>query len=525
MRFTSPLPGATIGLTTIMREASVLELDAGYHPVPPISSNRPATFAPSPSDLYAIHALMVLIIPCKDEHPTTLLGVLQGIPHPCTILLVSASRDPAQYDAEAALLRDFCLPGARRGLAVHQRDPVASIALAAAGMPLSLFDDAGAVRAGKGEGMILGTAVALALFPELRYVGFLDADAKMPGAPHEYCRVYATGFALHHASRPHDNGEDEDVMVRIHWGSKPKPRKDGSGGLDFGVAEGRSSRIVNEWMNRFVQAAGGGGSGEDKLVTTGNAGEHAMTMSLARKLQFAGGYAIEPFHYVDLFVRQMRAAASASASACPSPASVGVPGGYDSDVVDTLHLSVPMTRSSSSSSSGSGSGSGSGSWTNSSANSVRSMATSDSSADAGLSRTDMVGRRRLRGVALPLESSPVQVVQIKTINAHIHRETDHAHVRNMWKMGLGTLYHHLLPAYIQSSSVRQDIDVVQRMVRLREDMEAFVVENNREFGETTSKGQPLLPEPRVYPALENLDMEVLRKTLESRRGSLVRFGF
>lgn len=524
MRITNPLPGATIGLTTIMREASVLELDAGYHPVPPISDTPPATFAPSPSDLYAIHALMALIIPSKDEDPTTLLGILQGIPHPCTILLVSASRDPAQFDAETALLRDFCLPGARRGLAVHQRDPVASIALAAAGMPLSLFDDAGAVRAGKGEGMILGTAVALALFPELRYVGFLDADAKMPGAPNEYCRVYATGFALHHASRPHNDGEeDEDVMVRIHWGSKPKPRKDGSGGLDFGVAEGRSSRIVNEWMNRFVRAAGGGG--EDKLVTTGNAGEHAMTMSLARKLHFAGGYAIEPFHYVDLFVRQMRAAAAASA--CPSPASVGMLGGYDSDVVDALHLSVPMTRSSSSSttSSGSGSGSGSGSWTNSSANSVRSMATSDSSADAGPSRTDMVGRRRLHGRALPLESSPVQVVQIKTINAHIHRETDDAHVRSMWKMGLGTLYHHLLPEYIQSSSVRQDTDVVQRMERLRIDMEAFVQENNREFGETAPKGQPLLPEPRVYPALETLDMEVLRKTLESGRGSLVTFGF
>lgn len=518
MRITNPLPGATIGLTTIMREASVLELDAGYHPVPPTSTAPPATFAPSLSDLYAIHALMVLIIPCKDEDPTTLHRVLQGIPAPCTILLVSASRDRAQYNAEAALLRDFCLPGGRRGLAIHQRDAVASVALAAAGMPLSLFDDdAGAVRPGKGEGMILGTAVALALFPEMRYVGFLDADAKMPGPPHEYCRVYATGFALHHASHPNNHDDDDDVMVRIHWGSKPKPRKDGSGGLDFGVAEGRSSRIVNEWMNRFVQAAGGGGA-EDKLVTTGNAGEHAMTMSLARKLQFAGGYAIEPFHYVDLFIRQMRAAAAASAS--PSPASVGVPGGYDSDVVDTLHLSVPMTRSSSNSTTGSGSGSGSGSWTNSSANSVRSMATSDSSADAAHSRTDMVARR-----PRPLESSPVQVVQIKTVNAHIHRETDDAHVRNMWKMGLGTLYHHLLPAYILSSSVRQDVDMVQRMERLRADMDAFVAENNREFGETTPAGQPLLPEPRVYPALETLNMEVLREMLESRRGTLVRFGF
>ncbi|KAK0752732.1 mannosyl-3-phosphoglycerate synthase [Schizothecium vesticola] len=464
MRITNPFPGATIGLTTIMREASVLELDAGYHPGPPIrrlshqdSDEAPATFAPSPSALYAIHAFMVLIIPCKNEDPSTLLGVLQGIPHPCTILLVSASRDPAQYDAEAALLRDFCRPGGRRGLAIHQRDPVASAALAAAGMAPSLFDYAGAVRTGKGEGMILGTAVALALFPELRYVGFLDADAKMPGAPHEYCRVYATGFALHHAtSRPHKN-DDDDVMVRIRWGSKPKPRKDGSGGLDFGVAEGRSSRIVNEWMNRFVRAAGGGG-GEDKIITTGNAGEHAMTMSLARKLQLAGGYAIEPFHFVDLFMRQMRATAAASASACPSPASLGVPG-YDSDVVDTLHLSL----------------------------------------------------------------SPIQVVQIKTINAHIHRETDDAHVRNMWKMGLGTLYHHLLPQYIQSPYVRQD--VAERMLRLRADMEAFVEENNREFSETTPKGQPLLPEPRVYPALETLDMEVLRKTLESSRGSLVRFGF
>ena len=132
-------------------------------------------------------------------------------------------------------------------------------------------------------------------------------------------------------------------------------------------------------------------------------------------------------------------------------------------------------------------------------------------------------RRRLRGDDLPLEWSPVQVVQIKTINAHIHRETDDAHVRNMWKMGLGTLYHHLLPQCIQSPYVQQD--VAERMVRLRADMEAFVEENNREFGETTPKGESLLPKPRVYPALETLDMGVLHKTLESSRGSLVRFGF
>ncbi|KAK1827001.1 mannosyl-3-phosphoglycerate synthase [Podospora conica] len=497
MRITNPLPGATIGLTTIMREAPVLELEAGFHPAPPFSSEpdsdsnpRPATFAPSPTALHAIHSQMAIIIPCKNEDPATLHGVLQGIPHPCTILLISAST-PTQYAAEAAVLSSFCLPGRRRGLALHQRDPVASAALSAAGMASSLFDPAtGAVRAGKGEGMILGTAVVLALFPQLRYIGFLDADAKVPGAPHEYCRSLS-------------RGDDDDVMVRIHWGSKPKPRKDGSGGLDFGVAEGRSSRIVNEWMNRFVQATGeGGGGGEDKMVTTGNAGEHAMTVSLAKKLQFAGGYAIEPFHYVDLFVRH------------------GVPG-HDGDVVDTLHLSTPMTRSNSNSTTGSGSGG----WTDSVADSVRSMATSSSSPDAagcysGRSRTPDC---QARSDDIPLELSPVRVVQIKTINAHIHRETDDAHVRNMWKMGLGTLYHHLLPEYIRSPYVRQGVR--ERMVQLRTDMEAFVEANNREFGDTASEGQPLLPEPRVYPALQTLDMEVLRKMLESGDGSLQRFWF
>jgi mannosyl-3-phosphoglycerate synthase len=37
------------------------------------------------------------------------------------------------------------------------------------------------------------------------------------------------------------------------------------------------------------------------VIATGNAGEHAMTLDLGLKLRLAGGFAVEPYEYLDLF--------------------------------------------------------------------------------------------------------------------------------------------------------------------------------------------------------------------------------
>lgn len=131
-----------------------------------------------------------------------------------------------------------------------------------------------------------------------KYIGFVDADNFVPGSVQEYCRAFSAGMYLAQA---------EDAMVRINWSSKPKVE---DGKLHF-KPSGRSSEIVNHWLNRLLEKMDPIKTGNEKendeagrnLICTGNAGEHAMTISLALKLRVASGYAIEPFHFLDIFER------------------------------------------------------------------------------------------------------------------------------------------------------------------------------------------------------------------------------
>ena len=426
-----------------------MELDAGD-----VGTDSTALTLPGDEDdtvgipysvLSHIHSQMVIIVPCKNEPPETIRGVLKGIPQHCFILLVSNSaRDfpgDDRFAKEVAMLRNFCRFG-RKALAIHQKDPDAAAALEAAGMPELLGPD-GLVRNGKGEGMILGLAVVAALCPEKKYAGFVDADSKLPGSPHEYCRIYAAGFSMH-------PDPEENVMVRIHWASKPKAR---GSQIDFSVTEGRSSAIVNKWLNRCldvfwedIDTDGGPDDGDSVVVTTANAGEHALTMSMALKLRMAGGYAIEPFHYVDLLQRQLR------------------------------WLASPGTSSAASSSLGSASGSG-----------------SDTESVLGYPAT--------------LEAMGAKVLQIRSANPHIHNETDDSHVRAMWRVGLSTIYHHLLSL--------DDPEREEDITALRERMLAFVADDERKaLGRKADdvqlvlREEDLLPKPKVYPALEVLDFKI-----------------
>ena len=165
---------------------------------------------------------------------------------------------------------------------MHQRDPGLAAAFKAAGMP-ELIDSSGLVRAGKGEAMLIGMAVAA--MTGRHHVGYVDADNYVPGAVHEYCTAYAAG--LHLAGSPY-------AMVRISWHSKPKLRD----GRLFFSRRGRSSQVTNEWLNRLLAEHSGFGT---EVIATGNAGEHALSLALGTKLKLAGGFAVEPYEYVDLF--------------------------------------------------------------------------------------------------------------------------------------------------------------------------------------------------------------------------------
>ncbi|KAJ4385007.1 hypothetical protein N0V86_000612 [Didymella sp. IMI 355093] len=158
------------------------------------------------------------------------------------------------------------------------------------------------IRNGKGEAMMIGTA--LAKLRGKQFVGFIDADNFVPGAVHEYCKVFATGLyhALYGRIPPHADANSTDeqtlAMVRIKWASKPKIVD----GALVHQPSGRCSRVVNAWMNRLLTSLTGNSNHSD-LIQTANAGEHAMSTELALKLNFATGYAVEPYQLIDLWER------------------------------------------------------------------------------------------------------------------------------------------------------------------------------------------------------------------------------
>jgi mannosyl-3-phosphoglycerate synthase len=232
----------------------------------------------------AIQREMVVVVPCMDEMRGVIEGVLAGIPQHCLVVLVSnsARRPVDRYEIEVQTLEQFCQATGRSGLAVHQRDPDLAAAFAAAGLP-ELTDATGRVRAGKGEAMLVGLAIAA--LTGRQWVGYIDADNYSPGAVHEYVTAYAAG--LHLAANPY-------AMVRICWHSKPKLRD----GRLFFSRRGRSSEVINAFLNRLVAEYSGFGT---DVIDTGNAGEHAFGIDLGLRLRLAGGFAVEPFEYIDLF--------------------------------------------------------------------------------------------------------------------------------------------------------------------------------------------------------------------------------
>jgi mannosyl-3-phosphoglycerate synthase len=277
MRLADSFRSERFGAVRIHELQRVIELDSGT------SAEAGSRIVPLEA-LRSVESQMVIVVPCMNETRSVIEGVLSGIPHDCLIVLVSNSdrRPVDRYEIEAQTVEQFCRLAGRSALTIHQRDPGVAGAFKAAGMP-ELLDDDGLVHAGKGEAMLIG--MALAAMTGRRYVGYVDADNYVPGAVHEYCKAYAAGLQM--ADSPY-------AMVRISWHSKPKLRD----GRLFFTRKGRSSMITNEWLNRFLAEYSGFGT---EVIATGNAGEHAMSLDLGLKLRLAGGFAVEPYEYLDMF--------------------------------------------------------------------------------------------------------------------------------------------------------------------------------------------------------------------------------
>ena len=279
MRIEMPRYMERIGALRIYGVQKVLELTGGKSGGP--TADMPGIINVGRYELEDLESKMTIIVPVKNENPKVLEGVLSGIPHESFVIIVSnSSRNMIDhYRIEMDTVFHYYRLTKRPFLMVHQKDPVWSDALTEAGYPYLLGKD-GFVRDGKGEGMVLGLLLAKALGRE--YVGFIDSDNYIPGAVNEYVDVYSAGFYM--ARSPY-------VMVRICWPFKTKF----VGRRFYFRRRGRVSEITNKYINLLIARIT---RFETGIIKTSNAGEHAMTLKLAERIGYAGGFSIEPYELV-----------------------------------------------------------------------------------------------------------------------------------------------------------------------------------------------------------------------------------
>jgi mannosyl-3-phosphoglycerate synthase len=262
------------GLVKIYGLRRVLELDSGAAATTTVRM-KPEAWNVSSEAIRSVEQKMAIVLPIMNEDLKIFEGVLSGIPHDCLIIVVSNSQrgEIDSFRTEKDVVNRFCRATERNAIVVHQKDAVIAQALKEAGYS-EVLDKDGLVRNGKSEGMILG--IFLAMFSGREYIGFIDTDNYIPGAVWEYAKHYAAGFNL--LASPY-------AMVRILWRYKPKI----SGELYF-RRWGRVSEITNRHINHFIAAKT---NFETEIIKTANAGEHAMSLELAKRLTYAAGYGVE----------------------------------------------------------------------------------------------------------------------------------------------------------------------------------------------------------------------------------------
>lgn len=465
MRLTTSSKSTPIGNVEIHEVFRVIELDAGRSVGSSVSdapdggsSNSTRSHSTIPfsfESLRAIESQIAIVVPCMDEDRATLAGVLYGISNETLIVVVSNST-PTNFESECELLADFCKNTERLGLAVHQKDEGLARAFHAAGMSDTMMEprqqqtDPLRIRNGKGEGMMIG--VALSKLAGKQFIGFIDADNQVAGAVQEYCKVYAAGlhYALHCS-----NAIDPHAMVRIKWNSKPKV-KDNQ--LVF-EKSGRSSRVVNEWMNRLLCAIAEG-ENQDDIIQTGNAGEHAMNLDFAMELQFATGYAVEPFQLIDAW-EQFGAHLGA-------------------DNVERLHTAIATIADEE--------------------GTPTPTPTSSPEITPALSPV-FTAHSRLSTPPTPPEPRKVQIVQVETCNPHFHDTSKgEGHIGRMQVQGLSTIYHSTLTP-----------------PELRDHLRVYMKQS---FSSLVGPGGE--PEKlRAYPPMKHMDMAAFAQVVKEKSQLLV----
>lgn len=234
-------------------------------------------------ELQRVYRDMAVVIPVRSERLKLVEGVLCGVPHECQIIVVSNSpRKPVdRFAMEVDALNDFCQFVGKRALVVHQKDPALARAFESSGYK-SILNKNGMIHDGKAEGMLIATM--LARLAGKKYIGFVDADNYFPGAVEEYVREYATGFSI---------AQSDLSMVRIAWHSKPKIVESKLFFRKWGRSTANTNNLLNQLMSHYTGF-------ETEIIKTGNAGEHALSMDLAMKLDYSAGYSIEPYHIVNI---------------------------------------------------------------------------------------------------------------------------------------------------------------------------------------------------------------------------------
>lgn len=283
MRLEIPKYSERVGAVIFHDAQKVYELDSGLQIDDAFSSPFHVIQQIPYEKLNEIEKDMAIVIPMRNERLRLLEGILAGIPHACTPLIVSNSnRDPIdRFSLECQTVDNFCRYAKKQYLIVHQRDPDIAKLFETGGYQ-DLLDENGIIRDGKSEGMIAG--ILLARLLGKKYIGFVDADNYFPGAILEYVRIYAAGFAQ--ANTPYS-------MVRIQWHSKPKIEGNGL----FFAKWGRVSRVTNGFLNRLISQYTGF---ETDVIKTGNAGEHALSMDLAVAMEYTAGFSIETYHFMNM---------------------------------------------------------------------------------------------------------------------------------------------------------------------------------------------------------------------------------
>jgi mannosyl-3-phosphoglycerate synthase len=280
MRITFPTRSERIGAVRIHDTGKIIELDSAGNDLA-LETSLDHTYIPART-LEAMHRQLTIVVPVKNERRNTLRGVLAGIPGGCRVVVVSASdADPIdRFMLEREIIDEFRSATGRTILHIHQRD-ASLAAIVAAAMP-ELLDEDGLVRRGKGEAMLVGALVADA--SESDGVGYIDADNYVPGAVNEYVRIFSATLAL---------AVGDHTMGRISWQSKPKVQNDQLVFNRWGRSTTVSNRVLNEVISHYL------GEGT-RMITTGNAGEHVISMPLARILRFSGSFGAETGQFVDI---------------------------------------------------------------------------------------------------------------------------------------------------------------------------------------------------------------------------------